>query len=135
VVTNAVPIAARLAHAPGVTVQVLGGRVRGVTQCTVGQTAVGKLADLRADVAFMGTNGITTTHGFTTPDEDEAAVKRAMVRAGQRVVVLADSSKLDQETLVRFAAPEDVDVLITDAGADPEALASLEKAGLEVVVA
>jgi DeoR family fructose operon transcriptional repressor len=49
--------------------------------------------------------------------------------------VLADSSKLDQETLVRFAAPEDVDVLITDAGADPEALASLEKAGLEVVVA
>jgi DeoR family fructose operon transcriptional repressor len=134
VVTNAVPIAARLAHAPGVTVQVLGGRVRGVTQCTVGETAVGKLADLRADVAFMGTNGITT-HGFTTPDEDEASVKRAMVRAGQRVVVLADSSKLDQETLVRFAAPEDVDVLITDGGADPEALASLEKAGLEVVVA
>jgi DeoR family transcriptional regulator, fructose operon transcriptional repressor len=135
VVTNAVPIAARLAHAPGVTVQVLGGRVRGVTQCTVGETAVGKLADLRADVAFLGTNGITTTHGFTTPDTDEASVKRAMVRAGQRVVVLADSSKLDRETLVRFAAPEDVDVLITDAGADSEALASLEKAGLEVVVA
>jgi DeoR family transcriptional regulator, fructose operon transcriptional repressor len=72
VVTNAVPIAARLAQAPGITVQVLGGRVRGVTQCTVGETAVAKLADLRADVAFMGTNGITTTHGFTTPDEDEA---------------------------------------------------------------
>jgi DeoR family fructose operon transcriptional repressor len=135
VVTNAVPIAARLAHAPGITVQVLGGRVRGVTQCTVGESALGKLADLRADVAFLGTNGITTTHGFTTPDEDEASVKRAMVRAGQRAVVLADSSKLDRETLVRFAAPEDVDVLITDAGADSEALASLEKAGLEVVVA
>jgi DeoR family fructose operon transcriptional repressor len=114
---------------------VLGGRVRGVTQCTVGESALGKLADLRADVAFLGTNGITTTHGFTTPDEDEASVKRAMVRAGQRAVVLADSSKLDRETLVRFAAPEDVDVLITDAGADSEALASLEKAGLEVVVA
>jgi DeoR family fructose operon transcriptional repressor len=135
VVTNAVPIAARLAHAPGVTVQVLGGRVRGVTQCTVGETAIRKLDDLRADVAFLGTNGITTTYGFTTPDEDEASVKRAMVRAGQRVVVLADSSKLDRETLVRFAAPEDVDVLITDDGADPEVLASLEKAGLEVVVA
>jgi len=82
-------------------------------QCTVGETAVGKLADLRADVAFMGTNGITP-NGFTTRDEDEASVKRAMGRAGQRVVVLAGSSELDQETLVRFAAPEDVDVLITE---------------------
>lgn len=134
VVTNAVPIAARLANAPGITVHMLGGRVRGVTQCTVGETATGKLTDLRADVAFLGTNGITP-HGFTTPDEDEASVKRAMVRAGQRVVVLADSSKLDRETLVRFAAPEDVDVLITDDGADADALASLEKAGIEVVVA
>ena len=118
--TNAVPIAARLANAPGITVHMLGGRVRGVTQCAVGESAIRKLADLRVDVAFLGTNGITPAHGFTTPDEDEASVKRAMVRAGQRVVVLADSSKLDRETLVRFAAPEDVDVLITDDGADKE---------------
>jgi DeoR family fructose operon transcriptional repressor len=83
----------------------------------------------------MGTNGITTTHGFTTPDEDEAAVKRAMVRAGQRVVVLADSSKLCRETLVRFAKLGDVDVLITDDGADAEALTALEAGGIEVVVA
>jgi DeoR family fructose operon transcriptional repressor len=101
----------------------------------VGDESIRKLADLRVDVAFLGANGIAVGHGFTTPDEAEASVKRAMVRAGQRVIVLADSTKLNRETLVRFAAPEDVDVLITDAGADPEALASLEKAGLEVVVA
>jgi DeoR family fructose operon transcriptional repressor len=135
VVTNAVPIAARLANAPGVTVHMLGGRVRGVTQCAVGEEATRKLADLRVDVAFLGTNGITAHHGFTTPDEAEAAVKRAMTRAGQRVVVLADSSKLDRETLVRFAAPEDVDVLVTDDGADRDSLAALETAGIEVVVA
>jgi DeoR family fructose operon transcriptional repressor len=134
-VTNAVPIAARLATAPGITVHMLGGRVRGVTQCAVGESAVRTLSNLRVDVAFMGTNGITTSYGFTTPDEDEALVKRSMVSAGQRVVVLADSSKLERETLVRFAAPEDVDVLITDDGADPDVLASLEKAGIEVVLA
>ena len=135
IVTNAVPIAARLAHAPGITVQMLGGRVRGVTQCAVGEEAGRKLADLRVDVAFLGTNGITVPHGFTTPDEAEASVKRAMVRAGQRVIVLADSSKLNRETLVRFAAPDDVDVLITDDGADQDTLAVLDKAGIEVVVA
>jgi DeoR family fructose operon transcriptional repressor len=134
-VTSSVPIAARLSAAPGVALHVLGGRVRGVTQCAVGETTVRGLADLRVDVAFLGSNGITRTHGFTTPDDAEASTKRAMVRAGQRVVVLADSSKLGREHLVRFAAVEDVDVLVTDAGADPEVVAELEKAGVEVVLA
>ncbi len=135
VVTNAVPIAARLANTPGVDLHVLGGRVRGLTQCAVGEPATRALADLRVDVAFLGTNGIVPSHGFSTPDEAEASVKRAMVRAGQRVVVLADSTKVNRESLVRFAAPEDVDVLVTDDGADPLALAALEAAGVEVVTA
>jgi DeoR family fructose operon transcriptional repressor len=134
-VTSSVPIAGRLSAAPGVTLHVLGGRVRGVTQCAVGDTTVRALAELRVDVAFLGTNGISPAHGFTTPDDAEASVKRAMVRAGQRVVVLADSSKLDREHLVRFATPEDVDVLVTDDEADAGTVAELEKAGIEVVLA
>jgi DeoR family transcriptional regulator, fructose operon transcriptional repressor len=58
-----------------------------------------------------------------------------MVRSGQRVVVLADSSKLGREHLVRFAAIEDVDVLVTDEAADPRMVTDLEKAGVEVVLA
>jgi DeoR family fructose operon transcriptional repressor len=134
-VTHCVPIAARLSTTPGITLHLLGGRVRGVTQCAVGETTVRSLAELRVDVAFLGANGITPHHGFTTPDEAEASVKRAMVRAGQRVVVLADSSKLGREQLMRFASSDDVDVLVTDSDADPAAVAALEDSGLEVVVA
>jgi DeoR family transcriptional regulator, fructose operon transcriptional repressor len=135
VVTSSVPIAARLAATSGINLHLLGGRVRGVTQCAVGETTVQALADLRVDVAFLGANGISSRHGFTTPDEAEASVKRAMVRAGQRVIVLADSSKLDREHLVRFAALDDVDVLVTDTEADPGIVAELEKADIEVVLA
>jgi DeoR family transcriptional regulator, fructose operon transcriptional repressor len=135
VATNSVPIAARLSATPGVELHVLGGRVRGVTQTAVGESTVRALADLRVDVVFLGANGISTGHGFSTPDEREAAVKRAMVRAGQRVVVLADSSKLGREHLVRFAALGDVDVLITDEDADLDVVAHLEEQGVEVVVA
>ena len=53
--------------------------------------------------------------GLSTPDEAEAAAKSAMVHAARRVVVLADSSKLDAESLVRFARLDEVDTLITDA--------------------
>ena len=135
VATQSVPLAARLAVTPGVDLHVLGGRVRGVTQCAVGERTVATLGDLRADVAVVGTNGMTPEHGFTTPDEAEASVKRAMIRAAQKVVVLADSSKMGREHLVRFATPADVDVLVTDAEAAPADLARLEDAGIEVVVA
>ncbi|MPQ98800.1 DeoR family transcriptional regulator [Modestobacter sp. I12A-02628] len=134
-VTNSVPIATRVAASPGIGLHVLGGRVRGVTQTAVGSTTEAALRELRVDVTFLGTNGLTPDHGFTTPDEAEAAVKRAMVRAGQRVVVLADSTKLGREHLVRFASAEDVDVLVTDAGADPETVTELENQGIEVLVA
>jgi DeoR family transcriptional regulator, fructose operon transcriptional repressor len=134
-VTGSVPIAARLAATSGIHLHLLGGRVRGVTQCAVGEATVQALADLRVDVAFLGANGISSRHGFTTPDEAEASVKRALVRAGQRVIVLADSSKLDREHLVRFAALDDVDVLVTDTEADPGIVAELEKADIEVVLA
>ena len=135
VATNSVPIAARLSAAPGVTLHVLGGRVRGVTQTAVGESTVRALEHLRVDVAFLGANGITARHGFSTPDETEAATKRAIVRAAQRAVVLADSSKLGREHLVRFATVDDVDVLVTDSDADADAVDALQSAGIEVVVA
>lgn len=135
VATNSVPIASRLTAHPAVTLHMLGGRVRGITQTAAGDSTVRALADLRVDVAFLGTNGISAAHGFSTPDETEAATKRTMVRAAQRAVVLADSSKLGREHLVRFAAVEDVDTLVTDAEADPAAVAELEQSGIEVVIA
>jgi DeoR family fructose operon transcriptional repressor len=135
VATNSVPIASRLSVSPGVTLHVLGGRVRGVTQTAVGDATVRAMQDLRVDVVFLGTNGVSPVHGFSTPDEAEAATKRGMVRAAQRVIVLADSTKLGREHLMRFAAVEDVDVLVTDGEADPGLVAELETMGIEVLVA
>ena len=89
----------------GTQVHLLGGRVRGITQATVGGETVAALGRLRCDVAFIGTNGVTIRHGFSTPDPDEAAVKEAMVAAARRVVVLADSSKIGRRTPGHLRAP------------------------------
>ena len=135
VVTHSVPIAARLAGLASVSLQVLGGRVRGLTQACVGDQVVTALASLRVDVAFMGANGVTARHGLSTPDPDEAAVKRAMVACANFVVVLADSSKIGQEEFVSFAPIQALDVLVTDAEISPGYRAELAAEGLEVVVA
>ena len=93
------------------------------------------LAKLRVDVAFMGTNGISVEHGFSTPDPAEAAMKEAMVRAARHVYVLADSTKFGSDEAVRFAELSDVDGLVTDERLAPGARAALEAAGLEVTLA
>ena len=135
VVTHAVPVAARLAGLPHIELHLLPGRVRPTTHAAVGTDTVAALHDLRADVSFLATNGLSVEFGLTTPDRDEAATKRAIAGAARRTVVLADSSKIGVETAQRFASLGDIDVLITDAGIDPDAHRALEKAGLEVVVA
>jgi len=135
VVTNAVPIAARLAGAPGVDLHLLPGRVRRTTQAAVGEDTVSALSVLRPDVVFLGTNGFSLGHGLSTPDHSEAAAKRAMVSAGRRIVVLADSSKIGAEHTVRFADLGDVDVLVTDAGIAEADRKSFEDYGIEVVIA
>jgi DeoR family transcriptional regulator, fructose operon transcriptional repressor len=135
VATHAVPIAARLAPRGNLDLHLLPGRVRTTTQAAVGAETVAALADLRADVAFLGTNGLTIELGLSTPDTEEAAVKRAMVRGARRVVVLADSSKVGVESPVRFAAIDQVDVLVTDDGITDDDRRALEDAGVEVVVA
>ena len=135
VVTNSVPIAARMAAMPTVSLQLLGGRVRGLTQAAVGEPTLRLLDTLRVDVAFIGTNGISVEHGLSTPDSDEAAVKRAMVRAAGYVVVVADSSKVGREDLLSFAPIDRVDVLITDAELADADRAQLADRGVEVVIA
>ncbi|MBU3750177.1 MAG: DeoR/GlpR transcriptional regulator [Mycobacterium sp.] len=135
VVTNSLPTAALLTGIGSVSLQMLGGRVRGPTRACVGAPALDTLAALRVDVAFLGTNGITVRHGVSTPDPDEAAVKRAMVACANFVVVVADSSKVGCEELVSFAAIESLDVLVTDSGISAADRADLVSEGLEVVVA
>jgi DeoR family fructose operon transcriptional repressor len=135
VVTNSVPIAARLAGTPSISLQMLGGRVRGLTQAAVGEHALRVLDTLRVDIAFVGTNAISVRHGLSTPDSEEAAVKRAMVRSANYVVVAADSSKVGREDLISFAPISSIDTLITDSEISAAERDQLSERGVEVVVA
>lgn len=133
VLTNCLPIASALAPNPSMKVVISGGRVRGRTLAAVDDAAARFLDDFAPDVAFIGANGVSAGRGLTTPDEGEAAAKRALVRSSRRVVALADHTKVGQEHFVRFARPEDIDVLITDSGLDDETTSGLGEAGIEVI--
>ena len=135
VFTNSMPLGLELATRRAVQLYLIGGRVRGRTLADVDDWALRQLADLRVDVAFIGTNGLTVGRGLSTPDPAEAAVKREMCRAAQQVVVLADHTKVGENDTVRFASIDEVDALVTDTGLSQPDRLSLEEAGVEVVLA
>lgn len=133
VVTHALPVATVLSSRSNVTLHLVGGTIRGRTLAGVGDWAVRALADVRVDVTFLGTNGLTVENGLTTPDLAEAAVKRALLAAGRRTVVLADHSKVGRSDLAIVAPLGVVDTLITDTGLDNETTEEIEAAGPRVV--
>jgi DeoR family fructose operon transcriptional repressor len=133
VVTHALPVAARLADHPGIALHLVGGRVRHRTRAAVDAWALRAYAEIKADVVFLATNGFSLEGGLTTPDLAEAAVKRAVVGAARRVVLLADSAKFGQQHFARFGDLADVDLLITDTGLAPDDARAIEAQGTEVV--
>ncbi len=135
IVTDSVSHALALANKINVTVMLLGGRVRGRTLATVDQWALAALETVYADVALIGTNGLSIERGLTTPDQSEAMVKRAMLASAKRKVILADHSKINEDHFAHFGDLTDIDLLITDSDANEKAVASIRELGVSVVQA
>lgn len=131
--TNSLPAAQALAERSAASIHLLGGRLRRLTHATVGDTDA--LERLRVDVAFLGTNGITERQGLSTPDWDEAVIKRRMVQVADKVVVLTDASKFGVETTVQFAALDDIDIVVTDRSVRRTDYETLTAARIEVITA
>lgn len=132
VITNSVDVAAHLANRERTELMMLGGRVRRRTGAAVGEWLTRALTDVTVDVAFLGTNGFTVEHGLTTPDQAESAAKRAMATAARRLICVADSSKAGQVHLHRFAATEDLALMISDDSLDDDTVQDFEDVGVEV---
>lgn len=133
VLTHALPVASIVATRPGISLHLIGGHVRGRTLAAVGPWATAALAQIQADVAFVGTNGLSVERGLTTPDIAEAEVKSYVVRAARRIVVLADHTKVGRDELVTVAPLDVVDTLVTDSGTSPDLLLDIEAQGIRVV--
>lgn len=135
VVTHSLEAAHLLSGDERIGLTVVGGRVRGVTAAAVGAHTVRAIGELRPDVAFVGTNGLSAAFGLSTPDPEEAAVKTAIIRSARRIVVVADAAKFGEELLVRFARLDEIDVVVTDAPPPLDLAQALADADAEVRVA
>lgn len=119
---------------PEATVLSCGGVLRDVSFTYVGPVAESFFDSFRGDKLFISTAGLTLEQGYTDPNPLEAATREHMMAAAGQVIVLLDSSKFGTVSLVQTAPADRFPILVTDAGAPPETLASLRAMGVDVRV-
>jgi DeoR/GlpR family transcriptional regulator of sugar metabolism len=134
VVTNSLLVAQVLVHAKAEAV-LTGGSLRKATYALIGSSAEQALAGMRVRRAFLSGNGLTIERGLSTPNMHSASVDQAIVRTAQEVVVLADHTKLGQDTMFQTVPVDSIRHLVTDERADTRILDALREAGVDVHVA
>lgn len=136
VITNGITIALACEAAyPRFSIVVTGGTLRPKQHSLVDPLAGAMLQTLSVDTVFLGCNGVHADAGVTNINLPEAEIKRTMIGASQRCVVLADSSKFGTRALAPVCAIGDIDVLVTDSNADENDIEALRAQGVDVIVA
>ncbi|MGW6566705.1 DeoR/GlpR family DNA-binding transcription regulator [Streptomyces sp. NPDC054975] len=132
IVTNAVNIANELAVRPYVKTVVTGGVARPQSYELTGPLAAAVLQGLSLDYAILGVNAVDPHFGASTHDEGEASANRAMAERADKIIVVADSTKLGQRAFARVCTIPEIDVLVTDHDAPDDLVEQLTHQGVDV---
>jgi DeoR/GlpR family transcriptional regulator of sugar metabolism len=126
VVTHSLPVIEALTRRPAPLLIAAGGHYQPDTRSFAGPLAEETMRSVRCDLAVLSATALDP-EGLWGTNVLDAAIKRVLAQQSARVILLADSTKLARTAPVRIAAWEAVDLVITDAGVDPAALAALER--------
>jgi DeoR/GlpR family transcriptional regulator of sugar metabolism len=133
VITNSLPAALELSKA-GYKILLIGGEVLSHSLALTGPITVKNLESYHVDRAFLGTSGISLSHGYSTADSGDADVKEQMIRVAEETYILTDSSKFERNCLVSFADFSDIHLTITDSGISSKIFKEFQKHGIELRV-
>jgi DeoR/GlpR family transcriptional regulator of sugar metabolism len=134
VITSSVPAALELSKG-NYDIVLIGGQVRNHSLALIGPMTIKNLGNYHVDRAFIGTSGISLTHGFSTPNALDAHVKEAMIGAAEETYILADSSKFGHDCLVSFAGLSGIHLIITDSEIPAEYAKEFRKRGIRYQIA
>src|SRR5215203_5085782 len=134
VITNYLATIQLLHKSADIRLIALGGEYFPSHDSFLGIVCEDAISSLRADLFFMSTSAVS--NGIAYHQEQEiVAVKRAMLRAATRSILLIDHSKLGKTALHQLALLSDFDLIVVDDGVDEGGLRALEEAKTPFAVA
>jgi DeoR family transcriptional regulator, fructose operon transcriptional repressor len=135
VITNSPPIVEELQRSQHVSVISTGGELQKDVFYLSGVWAQRAIAEIRVDKAVLGVSAIDPSYGISTASQAEAQIKKMILKAARVSIAVADHSKFGNQGFAYVGPITDIDILVTDSGADPQYLRPLREAGVELILA
>lgn len=133
VLTSSLRVAIELCNNPNINIIQLGGEVRKSSTSIVGSISETILKHFSCNKLFLGVDGIDMNFGISTSNAAEAHLNQLMIECSDKVVILADSSKLNKKGFGKIADLDKIDFLITDDDILEEDKNKLEEIGVSVI--
>lgn len=109
VVTNSIHHAAKLVDKNIQTI-IIGGHVKKSTDASIGAVAYEQIKQLNFDKAFLGINGIDEEF-LTTPDMEEAVIKKTVIKNARKSYIVTDSSKIGRVSFAKVDKIENATII------------------------
>lgn len=118
---------------PNIEIILIGGQVSRYSQMAVGGEVHQRLSEMKADLCIIGTNALDTKGGLTDSDWETVQVKKSMIKASEKVAVVAISEKLNSVMKMKIADLQEIDYLITELPPEASTLASFKNGKTQVL--
>lgn len=120
--TISLPVAMELSNKPNVTVIMVGGQISKESQITIGANTIHNLAEIRVDFSFIGTGYVDAIYGLTEFDWDIVQIKKAVIKASKKTVLLSISEKLNSQHRYKSCDINAINTMITELDATDQLL-------------
>jgi len=133
VITNSIDMVDLLGEYTGIQTFMLPGRFNKKNRNLVGPRTIDALNDFKVDQLFLGACGITS-EGITSPDEEEAFLKKKMISRARQVILLADHSKFTKAFLHKVCDISEIDVIVTDHNPNEDVMEKISESNSSLIV-
>lgn len=135
VITNGLNILLAMPRNDNISIVSTGGNLHQNSLSFYGSLAEESIEKYHVNKMIVGIDGLNIEAGITTHSEHEARFYKAMLKATDKCIVLADSSKLGKVSVHKIMPCSDIDILITDKNISDEYREYLENLNIELIIA
>lgn len=112
--TLSLAVAMELSSKPNVTVIFVGGEISKDAQISIGANAIHNLSEIMVDYSFIGTGYVDSQYGLTEFDWDIVQLKKAVIKAAKKTVLLCISEKLNSQHRYKTCDINAISTMITE---------------------
>ena len=132
VITNSLGVLNELCSRESIRMIALGGKYTDKSHSFVGGNTLSELSGLFAGKAFVSCSGLDMAFGLTHSNEEEAAIRKAMLMNSKERYMLIDSNKFGRCKTHGIIPMDNVDAVFTDSLPDDRWLNFFAKCGVEL---